>query len=89
MFDAIVPRSSREAAPSAGEEIQELDVRMTTVAASEALHDTLRAERTFAFQVPVIICCRLQPCGETSWGAARSAAGGCSLKVSATGTACL
>ena len=62
MLDVSPPRSSQEAAPSAGEEVQELDVRMATVAASEALHDTLRAERTFAFQVPVIACYRLQPC---------------------------
>ncbi len=68
----------QEAAPSAGEEVQELDLQIASVAASEALHDTLRAERTFAFQARVISCYRLQPCGRPSWVAASSAAGGCS-----------
>ena len=44
--------SLQGAEPStAGEEVQELDLQMATVAASETLHDTLRTERSFAFQV--------------------------------------
>jgi len=35
------------------EQLQELELQMHTVTASESLRDTLRAERTFAFQVRV------------------------------------
>ena len=33
------------------EQLQELELQMHTVTASESLRDTLRVERTFAFQV--------------------------------------
>ena len=41
------------------EQLQELELQMHTVTASESLRDTLRAERTFAFQVGVQCLCSM------------------------------
>ena len=42
---------SQDSVHASLEQLQELELQMHTVTASESLRDTLRAERTFAFQV--------------------------------------
>ncbi len=44
-------RAPQDSVHASLEQLQELELQMHTVTASESLRDTLRAERTFAFQV--------------------------------------